>query len=410
MEKIIFFIFLYLPFALNAHPKCDLPARTPTKIVTMPVEHIVVIMQENHSFDNYFGKLNAPEFYGKAIDGLKPEMKSKSLDSKAVHPYHETDFCVHDAAHDWNAEHIGWNFGQNDNFIEMNGETQAMGYYTDKELPYYYALANQFAVADRYFSPSLAPTYPNRFFLYTGTAFGHIKNDSAPQEKKYSQKTIFDELNEKNISWKYYSEEKGAYIKHFKSLWENSKAKMVPMTEYAADLKLGTLPQVVFLESREDQGDEHPPADIRIGQEWVSGQIQLLTDSTAWKTSALFFTYDENGGFFDHVPPPEACIPDQIKPARSSKDVPGKFDRYGLRVPFVAISPFAKHHYVSHKVYDHTSILKFIEQKFGLPALSARDANADGLLDMFDFKHPEFKVATLPKTSRSPASASCKKK
>lgn len=111
---------------------------------------------------------------------------------------------------------------------------------------------------------------------------------------------------------------------------------------------------------------------------------------------ALFLTWDEHGGFWDHVPPPAACVPDDIPPMLSSGDEPGAFDRYGIRVPVVVVSPFARQRYVSHRVHDHTSILRFIETRFDLPALTRRDANADPMLNFFDFKAPTFALPLLP--------------
>ena len=116
--------------------------------------------------------------------------------------------------------------------------------------------------------------------------------------------------------------------------------------------------------------------------------VQTLLASPNWPTSALFITYDEHGGFYDHVPPPPACVPDDIPPMLESDDPPGEFDRYGFRVPFMLVSPYARPGFVSHTVYDHTSILRFIETRFGLPALTNRDANADPMLELFDFATP----------------------
>ncbi len=113
-------------------------------------------------------------------------------------------------------------------------------------------------------------------------------------------------------------------------------------------------------------------------------------ESPNWKRTALFFTYDEHGGFYDHVPPPKACPPDAIHPILEPKDAPGEFDRLGVRVPMIVISPYAKKHYVSHHVYDHTSILRFVQARFDLPALTARDAHARPPFEMFDFAQPAY--------------------
>jgi len=161
--------------------------------------------------------------------------------------------------------------------------------------------------------------------------------------------------------------------------------------QFDSDLTQGTLPAVAFVDSIDD---EHPPSNVQKGQTWVEARVRGLLASPEWDTSALLFTYDEAGGFFDHVPPPAACAP--ATQAEGGK--PG-FDRFGFRLPFVAMSPYVKHHYVSHERYDQTSILKFIENKFNLPSLTRRDANATDLADLFDYAHPYFTVPQLPAAS-----------
>ena len=166
--------------------------------------------------------------------------------------------------------------------------------------------------------------------------------------------------------------------------------------DFIAQAQAGTLPQVAFVDAifghdKSTQNDEHPPADIQFGQQFVSQIVQALLASPQWKASALFFTYDEHGGYYDHLAPPPACKPDAIEPVLPAGDTTGgHFDRYGVRVPMVVVSPFARRGFTSHAVYDHTSITRFIEAKFRLPALTARDANADALMEMFDFANPPF--------------------
>jgi phospholipase C len=174
---------------------------------------------------------------------------------------------------------------------------------------------------------------------------------------------------------------------------------VLPISQYFADAAAGTLPQVAFVDplfvgSSNTENDEHPTSNIQVGQEFVSRVVNALLASPQWPRSALFLTYDEHGGFYDHVRPRPACLPDGIPPLLEAGDDPGAFDRYGFRVPMVVVSPFARSRYVSHRVYDHTSILRFIETRFDLPALTRRDANADPLLRMFDFRQPPF--ATPP--------------
>jgi phospholipase C len=158
---------------------------------------------------------------------------------------------------------------------------------------------------------------------------------------------------------------------------------------------LGQLPQVAFIDpifvgTSNTENDEHPTANIQVGEQFVQQVVNAVMTSPQWPSSALFLTYDEHGGFYDHVKPPAACEPDDIPPLLASGDVQAAFDRYGFRVPFVAVSPFSKAGYVSHKVYDHTSILRFIETRFDLPALTRRDANARPMLELFDFENPPF--------------------
>src|SRR4029077_20819043 len=154
----------------------------------------------------------------------------------------------------------------------------------------------------------------------------------------------------------------------------------------------------IFLDMPTIENDEHPPANVQVGQEFVARVVKALFASPQWRRAALFLTYDEHGGFFDHVPPPPACVPDAIPPMLAPGDEPGAFDRYGIRVPVVIVSTYARRRFVSHVPHDHTSILRFIETRFDLPALTARDANADRMLEFFDFAHARFRrPPPLPK-------------
>lgn len=408
---------LLLPFLLivasiaHSRPLCTaragsvpLPSAPKGKArADIPVQHILVLMQENRSFDHYWGKLNLPQFYGHEVDGLKDSMSNTDKAGTGIPVFHQTDLCAPDLDHSWEGMHTDWNNGKNDQFA-LNMGRVAMGYYDQSDIPFYYELANQFAIADRYFCPAMGPTYPNRFFLWTGTAFGNTGSPKPKNKNEFRQKTIFDVLDKYKISWRYYTDYFGefaggpGYLALFQPLYRRSKAKVRTLEDFATDAKNGTLPDVAFIDANENAGeDEHPNANPQIGQAWVAARLQALMNSPSWKDSVLFLTYDENGGFFDHVAPPSACPPDN--------HLPRDFDRYGFRVPFLAVSPFAKRHFVSHKVYDHTSILKFIETKYNLPALTGRDANADGLLDMFDFSHPNY---ALPKLPFSPQVKACK--
>ncbi len=351
-----------------------------------PIEHIVVLIQENHSFDNYFGKLNQKKYYGSEVDGISASHSNPDLNGSMVSAFHETTLCADDPEHGWDAIHQEWNHGKMDGFVKINGK-KAMGYYDDSDLPFYYALANRFSIADRYFCSSLTQTYPNRFYFYAGTSFGQVANIDPVAPDDYSQKTIFDVLNKNAISWKYYKSAQG-YLELFKKLNRENSEKMTSVESFKADLQNGQLPAVVLIDATFDTEDEHPASNIQVGQKFVADRVRELVQSPYWKTSAMILTYDEGGGFFDHVAPPEACEPDDIQPILEPKQSRSRFNRLGVRVPFVLISPWAKKHFVSHKIYDHTSILRFIEDTYNLPALTNRDANANSFGDLLDFKHP----------------------
>jgi hypothetical protein len=154
-----------------------------------------------------------------------------------------------------------------------------------------------------------------------------------------------------------------------------------------ADFANNTVPSVVFVDGRENVNDEHPTADVQVGEAWTKRIYDAAVASKAWSSTVVLLTYDEAGGFFDHVPPPNTCL---ARPKDS------KFFELGVRVPLIAISPWARRHYVSKQVHQHTSITRFIETVYGLPSLTARDANSDALLDMFDFKCPPTPVPAAP--------------
>ena len=261
----------------------------------------------------------------------------------------------------------------------------------------------------------LGPTFPNRFYLLAGTSFGHIQND-LPGPDGYTQKTIFEELDAAGVSWKIYAwQPPVAFAMVFKYVRDHAAGHVFPISQYFTDAANGDLPQVsyidpIFLGPTNVENDEHPPSNIQVGQLSVSKVTDALMKSPDWPSSALFLTYDEHGGFYDHVAPPVAPVPDATPPSPLSQtDVQNgftAFDRYGIRVPAVVVSPYSRPHYVSHVVDDHTSILRFIETRFGLPSMTNRDAQADPMLGFFDFSHPSFLTPPqLPTPTVDPAQA-----
>ena len=383
----------------------------------IPIDTIVVAMQENRSFDHYFAQLR---LQGQPHVRRVPKNASNPDPTNPTGPpiprFHETSYCeCADLDHSWNGTHREWDNGAMDGFTAANTNacnptgSRTMGFYDSTDLPYYYSLYSQFAIADRYFASALTQTFPNRFYLYAGTSFGHIRNDfpTSPTEFAPPGGTIFEALDNAGITWKiYFSEIPAGFL--FAYVRDHA-ANTAPIQQYFNDAQAGTLPQVVFVdplfnlsgtESRNMENDEHPPANIQVGEQFVASVANALMASPQWPHAALFHTYDEHGGFWDHMPPPPACLPDNIPPMLQSGDEPGAFDRYGIRVPVVVVSPYSRKHYVSHRTYDHTSIIRFIETRFDLPALTRRDANADPMLRLFNFHRTPF--ATPPALPPAP--------
>jgi phospholipase C len=359
----------------------------------IPIDHFVIVMQENRSFDHYFQEL--PKFGQPEADVAPPDYQNHdSYTDRDVKPFHQTSLCGKDTRHDWNSAHAQFDGGKMDGFVYTSNPKgkRALGYYDATDLAFYYTLANTFAIGDRYFASMLGPTWPNRMFFHSGTTFGHIGN-APPKERIPEDQSLFQQLSRKGIEWVVYAEGMTFEEKIFTHLHDIKGDHFKDLDGFFADAKANTLPAYVWIESSyggPDATDEHPPADVQLGQRFVAHVIDALMKSPAWSHSALFIMYDEPGGFFDHVPPPAACPPDDIEPMLEKRHVRARFDRLGMRTPFIVVSPFAKAHYVSHQTYSHSSVPRLVQARFELPALSARDANSTVPFDMFDFENPPF--------------------
>jgi phospholipase C len=275
-----------------------------------------------------------------------------------------------------------------------------MGYWDETDIPFYYGLGKTFPVADRWFCSVLAQTYPNRRFLVAGTAAGIISTSTdALLSPPPPNGTIFDRLDAHGITWRnYYNDLPGLAviptIVTGKRQHQTSKT-----TQFLTDAAAGKLPAVSYVDPNFGVQSEEDPQDIRQGERFAAAIINATMQGPKWSKTLLIWTYDEHGGYYDHVPPPRAIRPDNIPPEiHVPPDLPGAYDRYGFRVPAVIVSPYARRNYVSHVVHDHTSVMKLIETKWNLGALTYRDANADNLLDSVDFRSkPAFlEPPTLP--------------
>ena len=381
----------------NSLPNPHLPAGTDT----LPeIDHIVVVMQENHSYDNYLGMLRRGDGFTLDADG-HPTAANRDATGRLVRAFRMPGPCQPQKQPDqsWTASQIQLDAGRNDGFVRSQSGTVAMGYWTADDLPFYYGLASTFPLADRYFASVLAQTYPNRRFLMAGTAYGAIATSTEGfSEPPPANGTIFNRLNAHGISWKnYYSSLPSTLI--IPSTGKTNASDLVPIKQFYADAAAGTLPSVCIVDPDFNHESEENPENIQLGEAFSARVINAVMQGPGWSKTLLIWTYDEGGGYYDHVPPPAAIRPDAIAPKLAPGMPRGQYNRYGFRVPTVIVSPLARRDYVSHVVHDHTSILKLVETKWNLPALTFRDANASNLLDSLDLKaKPAFLTPpTLPK-------------
>ncbi len=365
------------------------------------IEHVIIYMQENRSFDHYFGTLGRGDGFTLDLQG-KPTDSNPDGQGGTVPVYETTVTCGGDKAssQSWNASHLSWNNGANDGFVTAAGGGHgSMSYYTGQTLPFYWGLASTFVLCDRWFCSLLGQTFPNRRYLQAATSVGIVSTD--PQEVLDTpvapNGVIWERLNDHGITWKDYAFDLPDILL-FPTFYQSNADHVHTFDDFLADCAAGTLPQVSIVSPGTTAYSEERPNDIQLGEAYSASIINAVMQSPNWSSTALFFTYDEHGGYYDHVPPPAAIAPDAIAPRITvPPDQPGGFDRYGFRVPGFVISPFARPNYVSSVTHDHTSILKFIETKWNLGAMTLRDANADDLLDAFDFATPAFlDPPTLP--------------
>ncbi|MFI5367178.1 MAG: alkaline phosphatase family protein [Candidatus Binatia bacterium] len=366
-------------------PNPSLPEGTDT----LPqIEHVTILMMENHSFDNYFGVLDPR--VGLPLSNGVPSVSNPDGMGNLIHAFHMLSACQlkDHPGQDWNASHISYDSGRNDGFVLASGPV-AMGYWTGDDIPFYYGLARTFPLASRWFGSTLCQTYPNRRFLMAGTAAGIINTSTASLAAPPPPNgNIFERLDALGIAWRnYYSDVPSVFI--LTKYAQQNFDKLLPIAQFFKDAAAGTLPAVAVVDPLfNGGGSEENPDDIRVGEQFASQVINAVMSGPGWAKTLLVWLYDEHGGYYDHVPPPRAIAPDDIPPKLAPGDEPGGYDRYGFRVPAVIVSPYARRNYISPVMRDHTAILKIIERKWNIGALTFRDANADDLLDCLDFTNP----------------------
>jgi phospholipase C len=366
----------------------------------------VYMMLENRSYDHYFGARSMLE--GKAGDGLKMSMVNNDVNNVPIAPWQPTvdQMCDPDPPHGWVALHNSWNSGACDGFVKSHQLDHSsttlidpMQYMTRTQLPISYALADEYTTCDRWFCSVMGPTLPNRAYWHAATSFGIGPDDAANNEilEKFNSvpvPTIYNRLHDKKVDWAYYYGSiavvsllgnPGPYqldlgpvdgtgnIRRFGD-YENKTG------QFFKDAAAGTLPAVTYIDPFFYLNDDHPPIHPINGQMLVAAVYQALANSPQWKNCMLVVTYDENGGFFDHVSPPTTADDTLAK-----FGVDG-FQQMGFRVPTLVAGPYVKQNYVSSVVYDHTSALKHLQNTFGLETLNPRMDAANDLTDCIDLE------------------------
>ena len=316
------------------------------------VSHVLILMQENHSFDNYFGTFPGADGIpaGTRVDG--------------VAPFHFAQVVTSNPPHSADAAQTAMNGGKMDRFVRVAGTSDPMGYYDERDVPNYWAYARRFALADRFFSSFAGPTLPNHLFLVAAKSPGVTRNVRTPPGGSFRFPSLPDALDAAGVSWKCYVGQRdplgfGALnpLAGFSTL-RKKPGSFAATGELFRDLRAGSLPSVAWIFPSQEES-EHPLTDVRIGMWYVTAIVNALMKSSAWESAVLVVTWDEYGGFFDHVAPP----------AREGASL-------GPRVPALVISPYARPGLVDHTTYDFASILRYVEDLFRVPPLTARDREA----------------------------------
>ncbi|MGI8664123.1 MAG: alkaline phosphatase family protein [Acidimicrobiales bacterium] len=364
---------------------------------TAPFDHVVVLMFENRSFDHILGWVPGSDG---AQAGLQfTDQLDTTYPSYALPP--DTQGCGYlDPDHSWEGFVTQHNGGANDGWLRTPAErgpadTFPIGYYSAADVPALGTLASSYTVLDRYFASFAGETFPNRFYQHAARTdrdhnMGLTQTTLGP--------TIWDRLAAAGLTGGYYFVDEP-----FMALWGAKYLTLLkPAAQFLVDAAAGTLPNVSFVdpsfvnEGEGQSGDYHPHGDIRAGEAFLSLIYHALRNSPAWDKTVLVVNFDEWGGFYDHVPPPRV-IDDTVKAALTPDGVPlPDYTQLGFRVPCIVASPWSKQRVVNDGPYEHTSVLKMIEWRWGLAPLTARDANARNLAEVLDFSSVRTDVPNVP--------------
>ena len=365
---------------------------------TLPqIDHFLVLMMENHSYDNYLGMLGRGPGEQPRGDGFilgadgRPTAANPAPGGATQHAFRMPTTCQLPGkpTQEWEQCHIQFDNGRNDGFVKSGSGPVAMGYWTGQDLPWAYSLAATFPLADRWFAPVLGQTYPNRRYLMAATSVGMV-DDILPEIILPPRAgTIFDRLDAHRIPWRNYhaSFPPTSYLFLGDAIRDHSS--IVPIAQFFADAESGNLPGFAIIDPDFGRASEENPQNIVHGEVFAASVVQAVMHSPSWPRTLLVWTFDEGGGYYDHVPPPTSVAPDGIGPLPPAHPYDG-FARYGFRVPAVVVCPWSRAGHVTSVVHDHTSILAMVERKWNLPPLTDRDAAAADLSDFLDLTRPAF--------------------
>ncbi|MDQ1394821.1 MAG: phospholipase [Acidimicrobiaceae bacterium] len=377
---------------------------------TAPFDHVIVLMMENRSFDHFLGWL----------PGADGRQAGLAFTDKAGTTYPTYDLApdfqgcgFEDPDHSWEGGLKQLSGGSMAGFLQTPtnpGDTFPIGFYTEASLPVLGALARNYTVSDNYFCSILAETYPNRFYQHAARTYADHNGD-ATSAGFTTMPAIWDLLATAGLTGRYYSTDLP-----FTALWGPKFASITkPFAQFAVDCAAGQLANVTFVDPEfVDEGsgfsrDDHPHADVRAGEAFIGEVYDIVRHHNPhWDRTVFIINYDEWGGFYDHVRPP-VVVDDTVEAEASKGKAHPNYGQLGFRVPNVVISPFAPAGRVvsGGAPFDHTSVLKMIEWRFGLPALTARDANARNLAEMLDFSTPRTDDPAIPQGIAGIASVPC---
>ena len=381
------------------------------------IDHILVLMMENHSYDNYLGMLGRgpgeqPRGDGFAIgpDG-RPTATNPTTDGAIQHAFRMPTTCQLTGKpwQEWTESHIQSNDGGNDGFVRSASGPVAMGYWTRDDLPWAYSLASTFPLGDRWFGSLLGQTQPNRRYLLAATSVGMVNDRLTENLLPAPHGTILDRLDRHGIPWRNYYAGYAPTTALFPRDAVDDHTNVVPVDRFFADADSGDFPAFAIIDPDFNFNSEENPQNVVHGEAFAASIVDAVLHSPAWPRTLLIWTFDEGGGYYDHVPPPVATPPDSIRPLPPAPHYDG-FARYGFRVPAVVISPWSRPNQVTHVLHDHTSILAMLERKWNLPPLTHRDAAANDLQDFLDFSQPAFlDPPPLTAPQAGPAQIACER-